>query len=87
MHNMTTWDHKDPAVFRATARSEILNRYETARFVDKKVVSLYKKEEGFFEATDDSGTTYQGKKVILATGSEDIYPKIPGYEALWGDLM
>jgi thioredoxin reductase len=55
--------------------------------VDKKVVSLHKKEEGFFEATDDSGTIYQGKKVILATGSEDIYPKIPGYEALWGDLM
>jgi thioredoxin reductase len=36
---------------------------------------------------DDDGIPYRGKKLILASGSVDILPDIPGFEDLWGDTM
>ena len=36
-----------------------------------------------FEVTDDKGTTYLGRKIILATGSRDVLPPIEGYAQNW----
>jgi hypothetical protein len=36
---------------------------------------------------DDDGIPYRGKKLILASGSVDILPDIPGFEDLWGESM
>jgi hypothetical protein len=85
MHNVPTWDHRDPREFRAKARSDLLARYHTIHFEDTAVESVRRTDDGrFFEATDAKGTTWTGKKVVLATGIRDIYPDVPGYDDVWG---
>ncbi|CZT23705.1 related to thioredoxin reductase [Ramularia collo-cygni] len=84
MHNLPTWDHKDPADFRAAGRRDLTERYETTRFVDAKVEQLTKLDDGTFQATVSGGEKYIGKKVVLATGVEDLYPEIAGYDDCWG---
>jgi len=84
MHNVPTWDHRDPADFRAAARSDILARYDTIRFEETKVESVRRTDNGRFEATDARGTTWTGKKLVLASGMRDVYPDIPGYDDVWG---
>ncbi|KAK4239025.1 hypothetical protein C8A03DRAFT_43329 [Achaetomium macrosporum] len=84
MHNVPTWDHRDPREFRAKARADLLARYHTIHFEDTAVASVRRTEDGRFEATDASGTTWTGKKVVLASGVRDVYPDIPGYDQVWG---
>ncbi|KAK8157461.1 thioredoxin reductase [Phyllosticta citrichinensis] len=85
MHNVPTWDHKNPEDFREAARKDLTTRYSTTRIIRAKVEKLAKVADGGFEAVDDAGKKYTGKKVILATGSEDIYPDIPGYDECWAN--
>lgn len=87
MHNVPTWDHKDPAEFRAAGRKDLTERYHTTRFVNAKVETLAKLDNGTFQATDSTGQKYIGKKVVLATGVEDLYPEIAGYGECWGHGM
>ncbi|OJD30968.1 thioredoxin reductase [Diplodia corticola] len=84
MHNVPTWDHKNPEDFREAARRDLTDRYKTTRIVRAKIDKLAKLPDGGFEALDDAGKRYTGKKVVLATGSEDIYPDIAGYDDCWG---
>jgi thioredoxin reductase len=84
MHNVPTWDHRDPADFRAKARSDLLARYETIRFEETKIELIQRTETGRFEATDTNGKKWTGKKLALASGMIDIYPEIPGYDDVWG---
>ncbi|KAH8723132.1 hypothetical protein GQ44DRAFT_774411 [Phaeosphaeriaceae sp. PMI808] len=84
MHNVPTWDHRDPADFRAKSRSDILARYETIQFEETKIELVRRTEAGRFEATDAEGTTWTGRKLVLASGMTDIYPDIPGYDDVWG---
>ncbi|KAK3307220.1 uncharacterized protein B0T15DRAFT_394737 [Chaetomium strumarium] len=84
MHNVPTWDHRDPGEFRAKARADLLARYHTIHFEDTAVESVRRTEDGRFEATDAKGTTWTGKKVVLASGVRDIYPDVPGYDDVWG---
>ena len=83
MHMVPTWDGKDPKMFRAAARQNVLDVYDTLRFIDTKVVSIRKNEDGLFEAGDDQGTTWRGKGLILATGIIDTLPDIPGVDDCW----
>ena len=84
MHVMPTWDHSDPAKYREAACAELKARYsEIVTFVDYKVTSLRKGSDGGFVAIDATGKTWTGKKVILATGNKDVFPKIEGYEECW----
>ncbi|CAJ2504441.1 Uu.00g118350.m01.CDS01 [Anthostomella pinea] len=82
MHIMPTWDHKDPEQFRTTARSE-LEMYDTIQIRQVEVKGLRKTDEGLFEATDATGEVWRGRKVVLATGVEDQYPDIQGYDECW----
>lgn len=86
MHNVPTWDHKDPAEFRAIARKDLLTNYKTCTFEDTEIKSL-KEVPGGFEAEDSNGKTWTGKKVILATGVADDFPNIEGYAECWGKKM
>lgn len=81
MHTVPGWDHQDPATFRAKARTD-LERYGCVTVEDAGVETLKQREDGIFEATSN-GKAWTGKKVILATGVEDILPAIPGYEDCW----
>ncbi|POR35291.1 Thioredoxin reductase [Tolypocladium paradoxum] len=83
MHNVPTWDHRDPADFRAKARSDILARYNTIQFEEAVVEAVRRTDGGRFEATDANGATWTGKKLVLASGVRDIYPDIPGYDQVW----
>ncbi|KAI0003964.1 FAD/NAD(P)-binding domain-containing protein [Xylariaceae sp. FL0662B] len=49
---------------------------------EAEVETLKQRENGYLEVTT-SGKTWRGKKVILATGVEDIFPSIPGYDQCW----
>ncbi|KAH7408075.1 hypothetical protein DE146DRAFT_675213 [Phaeosphaeria sp. MPI-PUGE-AT-0046c] len=81
MHTVPSWDHADPSAFREKATKD-LERYGTITIERVEIGSLKQRDDGLFEATE-GGNIWTGKKVILATGVEDIYPDIPGYSQCW----
>ena len=88
MHMFPTWDHKDPAEYRAAARAELSARYsEVVQFINDAVTKVTHKVDGTFHAIDSSGKAWSGKKLILATGVKDILPKVPGYDSCWMNGM
>ena len=84
MHNVLTWDHRDPADFRQKGREDILRRYTTINFQDTEIKSVAKTEKEQFELKDVHGKTWTGRKLVLATGVRDVYPDIEGYDECWG---
>lgn len=84
MHNVPTWDHRDPADFRAAARADLLARYSTIQFAETAVESARRTEAGRFEVRDAQGGIWMGKKLVLAVGMKDVYPDIEGYDDVWG---
>lgn len=83
MHNVPTWDHRDPADFRAQSRADLLARYNTVQFRDTPVESITKTPSGTFTAVDANGGVWTGKKVVLATGVTDLFPDIDGFDDVW----
>jgi thioredoxin reductase len=88
MHTVASRDHQDPYVFRTTAREQIESRYDTVWFKQSTITHAAKKllgkdQDSGFEVKDNEGKTYKGRKLILATGSEDIIPDIEGYKENW----
>ena len=81
MHTVPTWDHRDPHEFRTAARAD-LERYGSVTVEATEVFRLVQREDGVFEATA-GGKTWTGKKVILSTGVEDVFPDIEGYPECW----
>ncbi|KAL7627277.1 hypothetical protein AAE478_001466 [Parahypoxylon ruwenzoriense] len=91
MHNVAGWEHTDPTSFRSKARADIIARYsDTIQFRDVEVQSVRRIEdnqEGHtrFEVEDVEGRRYEGRKVVLAMGVQDVMPETPqGYAELWG---
>ncbi|KAI0143691.1 FAD/NAD(P)-binding domain-containing protein [Xylariaceae sp. FL1272] len=82
MHTVATWDHKDPEEFRAAARADFA-RYRSVTVENAKVKTLRQREDGLFEAGTDEGRSWIAKKIILATGVEDVFPDIAGYRDCW----
>ncbi|KAK0617475.1 hypothetical protein B0T14DRAFT_590197 [Immersiella caudata] len=83
MHNFAAWDHQPPSVFREKAKEDLLTRYATVRFENTKIATMSKTEAGHFTATDTQGRSWTGRKLVLAQGSEDSFPEIPGYTDCW----
>lgn len=81
MHTVSSWDHRDPADFRDASLTE-LQRYGTVTVDPTEVESIKQTEDGMIEATGN-GKKVKGKKLILATGVEDVFPEIPGYADCW----
>ncbi|KAH9205655.1 hypothetical protein DL95DRAFT_528716 [Leptodontidium sp. 2 PMI_412] len=84
MHTIPTWDHKDSAAFRAATRKEILERYNTISFEDCEVAKVETTSAGDFAATTADGTTFTGRRVLLASGVTDLPLDIKGYDECWG---
>jgi thioredoxin reductase len=82
MHMVLAADCDSPTTYRAKARHELLDNYDTVTFM-KATITEVTKIDGGFEVKGDKGNTWQGKKLILATGVEDIYPDIDGYAECW----
>ncbi|ETS82431.1 hypothetical protein PFICI_04307 [Pestalotiopsis fici W106-1] len=81
MHTVASWDHRHPSEFRAAARAD-LDRYGSVTIEDVEVESAKKLEDGCFQV-ETAGKSWVGKKLILATGVEDVFPDVPGYEDCW----
>jgi thioredoxin reductase len=87
MHMMPTWDHQDPAAFRAATRTEISSRYgDLITFADVSIAWIEKHSDASFTVTDFTGATYAGRKLLLAHGVVDQMPEdvLPGYTQAWG---
>lgn len=87
MHTIPTWDHKDPAAFRSATRAEILERYNTISFEDRQIAKIEKTTTGDFAATTEDGTSFTGRRVLLASGVTDLPLDIKGYDECWGRSM
>jgi gliotoxin/aspirochlorine biosynthesis thioredoxin reductase len=87
MHMVPTWDHRDPAEFRAAARQQTLSNYPTLEVKEVEVKDVAKKGDSSFTVTDVTGKIWAGRKLILACGSADVYPDIEGYGDAWTQRM
>lgn len=85
MHTLPAWDHRDPADFRSASLAG-LERYGSVTVENVEIETLKQKNNGNFEASG-GGKVWTGKKVILATGVEDVFPDIPGYVECWISAM
>jgi thioredoxin reductase len=92
MHTVASRDHFNPREFGCIAREQIESRYDSVWFqratithAAKKGLSLPQQKDLYngFEVQDSEGQCYQGKKIVLATGSKDIIPELPGYKENW----
>jgi thioredoxin reductase len=81
MHTVATWDHRDPKEFRDAAKKDF-ERYGTVTVEDVEIETVKKRDDGSFEVTS-AGKKWLGKKLILTSGVEDVYPDIPGYAECW----
>lgn len=91
MHGVLTWEHRDPADFRAAARKDILAHYDTSAFEDVEIVKIEKlaREDGssLFKVVDETGKEWWGRKVAMVNGIKDIMLDIEGYAECWGTGM
>ena len=93
MHSFLSRDGIHPDDFRSTAYQQIEHKYsEQASFMKTKIITISKTEvlPGYkgFEVTDNVYQTFYGRKLILATGTEDILPTdIEGYKENWPEHM
>ncbi|KAG5806019.1 hypothetical protein H9Q71_009397 [Fusarium xylarioides] len=69
------------------ARSEISERYKTISFEDREIAKVEKTSTGDFAATAVDGTTFTGRRVLLATGVTDLPLDIKGYAECWGHAI
>lgn len=94
MHMVSTWDHRPPAEYLAASREELSRRYpDQCRILHKEVAAIERvtgtttttaKGHTLFEARDEAGASWRGRKVILATGVRDLLPFIDGFDDCWG---
>lgn len=91
MHPVLSRDGTDPSEFRRIATSQ-LEKYPSIQFQHSDVVETARKdvESGSlgFKVVDNEGNVFSGRKLIIATGSEDILPgNLPGYRENWHEHM
>jgi thioredoxin reductase len=81
-HNFITHDGAVPAEISAQAREQVL-QYPTVRFLRETVTDASRTGHVFTVTTGDH-EIYTSKKLLLATGIQDVFPDIPGFAACWG---
>lgn len=84
-HTILTRDHTEPAEIQRLGKLDV-QKYGTTQFVDRGIAKAQKDEHAnVFEVVDTSVETWQGRKIVLAMGSEDLLPTdVPGYSENWG---
>ncbi|MFD2146064.1 NAD(P)/FAD-dependent oxidoreductase [Mucilaginibacter antarcticus] len=81
-HNFITHDGSAPAEIARQAKAQVL-KYPTITFVTDLVITGRETGNGF-EVITQSGQSYEGQKLIFATGIADQMPDITGFAACWG---
>ena len=80
-HNFFTRDGERPAQLTAIAREQA-TAYPSVSLVEGRVTTL-EKGDGFTVVTEQ-GMHYQARKILLATGVENLMPSIEGFAESWG---
>lgn len=80
-------DGETPANFRKQSRENLLSRHPNVSVEGTTITRVSQRAKGGFAVEDATGKTWVGKKLVLATGCEDIFPPIEGYENFWGKGM
>jgi gliotoxin/aspirochlorine biosynthesis thioredoxin reductase len=72
------FEGKSPEEYREASREE-LRKSGLVTFVNTQITHVERTEEGMFEASDATGQSWLGRKVLLATGMQDVFPDLTGY--------
>lgn len=81
-HNFLTHDGSTPKEIATLAKSQVL-RYPTVTFLEGEATQVINKD-ALFQVTTTDGQTFEGRKILLATGIRDMLPSIPGVKESWG---
>lgn len=81
-HNFLTQDGSTPKEIATLAKSQVL-RYPTVTFQEDEATQVTTVGT-LFQVETTSGQTFEGRKVLLATGIRDRLPAIPGLQESWG---
>lgn len=89
-HNFITHDGKAPADIAEEARKDV-RKYPTVYLERGEVSSIKKGKDGFTVGFSAGGggdeEEFVAKKILLATGLEDILPAIEGFADCWGKTI
>ena len=81
-YNFITQDGEKPDVIAQTARAQVLT-YGTVTLLNGLAVSGQRTHNGFTIATK-TGDTFTARKLVFATGINDLLPDTEGFAACWG---
>jgi len=81
-HNFLTQDSQ-PLQACTSIALEQLRKYPTVFHLSDTVIKVDRQERGFSVMTKTGNNLIAGK-LILATGVQDIFPKVKGFEECWG---
>ncbi len=84
-HGFITRDGVSPSEFRSVAAEE-LSSYPSIDQLQAEVVTIEKTELGFV-VEESLGHYYQAKKLVLATGVNEIFPEIEGFYSFYGKSL
>jgi len=81
-HGVFALDGQSGAAILTSAREQLAS-YATTKLVSGEAIKIHRKPNGF---TVDliSGDSFDGRRVLLATGVADILPTLPGLAERWG---
>lgn len=81
-HGFITQDGVKPSEFKKRGRADVL-KYPSVSIKEERVENIERADE-LFTVLTKSGAAYVTKKVILATGLQDVLPKIEGLPLVYG---
>ena len=84
-HAILSRDHVKPSSIREQGIKDI-EKYNNTTHIEATITKIEKTTFGElsgFKAEDERGQEYSGRTVILATGSQDVFPDIQGYADNW----
>ncbi|MBZ9522487.1 NAD(P)/FAD-dependent oxidoreductase [Bacillus safensis] len=84
-HGFITNDGMTPFEIRQAGEAD-LQKYPNIKIKRSRIVDIQKKEERFTLLTHE-GDTFKAKKIILATGLQDILPEIEGIHDVYGKTL
>ncbi|AYJ90438.1 NAD(P)/FAD-dependent oxidoreductase [Bacillus safensis] len=84
-HGFITNDGMTPFEIRRAGEAD-LQKYPNIKIKRSRIVDIQKKEERFTLLTHE-GDTLKAKKIILATGLQDILPEIEGIHDVYGKTL
>ncbi|GLO64576.1 MULTISPECIES: NAD(P)/FAD-dependent oxidoreductase [Oceanobacillus] len=84
-HSFLTRDGIHPSELKELGKQDIL-KYPTVSMEMQRVNEIHR-EKNHFQLITEKGDLYQTKKVLLATGLKDVFPKVKGLDKFYGSSL